>query len=803
MFMPSTSRRVSRAGARPLVSLACAAVVAVAGLLAPSPPAAAVAQRNPEDLLIVDCLLPGQVRKLGSHASFMSARRPVRTTQSECEIRGGEYVSYDRANYQTALKVWQGQAEGGDADAQNYVGEIYLKGLGTDPDYTRASQWFEKAAAQGSRRARINLGYMYEQGLGVTQDTARALNYYRDASGISGDKLVFASTVTAEVQQAKAETQAAREQLSGEQRKSEQLRAQVEKLQGELRRKQDSYEKSQRELNDTRGRLDSEQKKLGVESDPGYSKLKSELDARERALAERERELEKARQAGAKQQADAEAEMARLQAREKQLAGARAGSAELAALRDSTAKNETTLAQARARMAELQQKLEQNEQQRQEAQARFDGARMQLAREHAQNEDSTRLLKLMEGELREKRQALSSERSQMAALRAQIEGKPTDRELEPFSTASLGGNLRVEILQPALTVTRGTSKPAASLLPAQNGIDIVGRVVAPSGLTSVSVNDQTVTADAGGTFTTHLAVGADGGAQVRVAALDRRGEKAVLDFVLLPAPGGSAAGSAAPAQVASTLPRGVQLGRYYALVIGNDTYQTYPGLKGAVADASAVAGLLKSRYGYDTRLLTNANRFEILSALNDLREQLKDEDNLLIYYAGHGEVDAARQGYWLPTDAQLEQSSSWISNRAVSDILTTMNAKHVLVIADSCYSGTMTRTSLATFAGGMASDSWGDWVKTMVAGKSRTALTSGGVQPVADASRGEHSQFAGALLRALGDNNQLLTGQRLYREIASSMALKSASAGLQQVPEYAPIQFAGHEAGEFFFMPRS
>jgi len=115
-----------------------------------------------------------------------------------------------------------------------------------------------------------------------------------------------------------------------------------------------------------------------------------------------------------------------------------------------------------------------------------------------------------------------------------------------------------------LTVTRGTSKPAASLLPAQNGIDIVGRVVAPSGLTSVSVNDQAVTADAAGTFTTHLAVGSDGGAAVRVAALDRRGEKAVLDFVLLPAPSGSSGASAMPTQVASALPRGVQLGRYYA-----------------------------------------------------------------------------------------------------------------------------------------------------------------------------------------------------------------------------------------------
>jgi len=781
--------------------LAVAGVVFAAGEFTQPRDARATAVRNPEDLLIVDCLLPGQVRRLGANSSFMSARRPVRTTQSDCEIRGGEYVAYDRANYQTALKVWQGQAEGGDADAQNYVGEIYLKGLGTQPDYAQAAQWFEKAAAQGSRRARINLGYMYEQGLGVAHDTAKALNFYRDASGISGDKLVFASSVTAEVQQAHAESQALREQLSGEQRNAEQLRAQVEKLRAELKSKQQGYEKSQRELNDARGKLDTEQKKLGLEKDPGYLKLKSDLDARERSLAAQQAELEQNRKSNARQQADAEAEVARLKQREQQLASAQAGanSKDLAALREAKAQSERTIEQMRAGMTDLQRQLDSNEQQRQQAQAQFDGARMALAKERAQNEESVRLLKLMEGDLREKRAALESERTQMAAMRAQLDPRPDSATA--FTTASVGGGLRVEILQPTLTVTRGSSKPAASLLPAQSAMDVVGRVVAPAGLTTLSINDQPITADASGSFTGHIAVAGDS-TPVRVAALDRRGEKAVLDFVLLPAPGGASSGPA-HAQVINTLPRGVQLGRYFALVIGNDTYQGYPPLKGAVADANAVATLLKSRYGYETHLLTNANRFEILSALNDMREQLKDEDNLLIYYAGHGELDGTRQGYWLPTDARSDAPASWISNRAISDVLTTMNAKKVLVIADSCYSGTMTTTSLATFGGGMASDSWGDWVKTMVAGRSRTAMTSGGVQPVADTGRGEHSMFAAALISTLTDNNQLLTGQRLYREIAASMALRSTGASLQQVPEYAPIQFAGHEAGEFFFMPRT
>ena len=187
-----------RGSLRPLAVAAGFVFAVASGWLVPVPPAqATVTTRNPEDLLIVDCLLPGQVRKLGRAATYMSARRPIRTTQADCEIRGGEYVSYDRANYQTALKVWMGQAESGDAEAQNYVGEIFLKGLGTEPDYAKAREWFEKASAQGDKRARINLGYLYEQGLGVPKDIAKALNLYGEASGIDNDKLVFASTVTA------------------------------------------------------------------------------------------------------------------------------------------------------------------------------------------------------------------------------------------------------------------------------------------------------------------------------------------------------------------------------------------------------------------------------------------------------------------------------------------------------------------------------------------------------------------------------------------------------------------------------
>ena len=64
-----------------------------------------------DDLLVVDCLLPGQVRKLGSQMTYVSARRPIQTSVQDCEIRGGEYVAYDRGSFASALGFWMPLAQ--------------------------------------------------------------------------------------------------------------------------------------------------------------------------------------------------------------------------------------------------------------------------------------------------------------------------------------------------------------------------------------------------------------------------------------------------------------------------------------------------------------------------------------------------------------------------------------------------------------------------------------------------------------------------------------------------------------------
>ena len=62
--------------------------------------------------MVVDCLLPGQVRRIGTKVTYLSQRRPAKTSAGDCEVRGGEYVAYDRADYKSALNVWMVVAPG-------------------------------------------------------------------------------------------------------------------------------------------------------------------------------------------------------------------------------------------------------------------------------------------------------------------------------------------------------------------------------------------------------------------------------------------------------------------------------------------------------------------------------------------------------------------------------------------------------------------------------------------------------------------------------------------------------------------
>jgi hypothetical protein len=239
----------------------------------------------------------------------------------------------------------------------------------------------------------------------------------------------------------------------------------------------------------------------------------------------------------------------------------------------------------------------------------------------------------------------------------------------------------------------------------------------------------------------------------------------------------------------------IDLGRYHALVIGNDAYAHLTPLKNAVNDAEAVANLLRTDYEFEVTVLINASRDEMITAMDRARANLTAMDNFLIYYAGHGVFDAASgRGYWLPIDARDDSRARWIEDTTVTDTLKAMKALHVMIVADSCYSGTLVRDI------GVKLGTEGDrhaYLRRVAEKRSRTVLTSGGLEPVSDGQGGNHSVFGQALLNALVENSGVIEGQQLFGKLRRSVMLNA-----DQTPQYSDLRNAGHDGGEFLFVRR-
>ena len=332
-------------------------------------------------------------------------------------------------------------------------------------------------------------------------------------------------------------------------------------------------------------------------------------------------------------------------------------------------------------------------------------------------------------------------------------------------------------------------------------IEISGKVEDASQVVEVSVNGRPIPVLPSGAFNVTRGVPV-GASRVVVAAVDEWGNRSERNVdirrrnvVVAARSPVSPPVSARPAGLDPFA--GVHFGRYHAVVIGNDRYRHLQPLRSARNDAASVSRILAEEYGFAVTQLTDATRGEILGSLATMRATLKPDDNLLIYYAGHGVVDSVtEQGYWLPVDAEQQNPANWISNTDLTNMLRAIRARHVMVVADSCYSGTLVRAASAKLA--TARDKV-KWVERMLGKRGRTALVSGGLEPVVDSGTGtDHSVFAQAFIAALKENREVLEGHALFDRIKRPVILNA-----DQTPQYSDIRLAGHEGGEFIFVRRT
>ena len=243
-------------------------------------------------------------------------------------------------------------------------------------------------------------------------------------------------------------------------------------------------------------------------------------------------------------------------------------------------------------------------------------------------------------------------------------------------------------------------------------------------------------------------------------------------------------------------PSAPRIEKKVALVIGNDLYQHVTPLRTATNDARSVQAILQGRYSFETTLLLNATRSQIVSALNSYRRDLGADSSLLIYYAGHGYYDrAVDKAYWWPVDAKDNDNTDWISADDITTNIKGIASRHVLIVSDSCFSGTLSRgVMVPQNLNGLSSDRARALLR-LEQRPSRELMASGGDEPVSDGGAGGHSVFAGAFLRALENMQEpQFAAEELFQEVRTSVAGNSA-----QLPQFDPLRNSGDDGGSFVF----
>ncbi|MFC2115895.1 caspase family protein [Bacteroidota bacterium] len=241
----------------------------------------------------------------------------------------------------------------------------------------------------------------------------------------------------------------------------------------------------------------------------------------------------------------------------------------------------------------------------------------------------------------------------------------------------------------------------------------------------------------------------------------------------------------------------MEIGRYFTLVIGIDNYSgVWSPLKNAVHDAQAVEEILKSNYKFDHfRTLYNdmATRENIIRELEWFVRNVTSDDNLLIYFSGHGEYkEVLNKGYWVPVDAKTVSTFDYISNSDIQTFLSSINSKHTLLISDACFSGDIFRGYTVS----IPFESSERYFRNVHDKSSRHALTSGGIEPVMDGGKEGHSVFTYYLIKSLRENqDKFFDASQLFNQVRIPVINNS-----EQSPEFQPIKNTGDEGGQFIFI---
>ncbi len=315
---------------------------------------------------------------------------------------------------------------------------------------------------------------------------------------------------------------------------------------------------------------------------------------------------------------------------------------------------------------------------------------------------------------------------------------------------------------------------------------VTGRAVDESGIVSIKVNGKIIEkVEEDGLFFTNLLL-KPGPNTISIVATDKKGNTANKTFTVTGAP------VANKKETDEPVITGVTPG-YYAILIAENNYEdkSIPSLQNPVNDARELKTILESQYIFNPSTidtLYNRSREDIMQSIVQRCNTMTENDNLIIFYAGHGIAEKDKfgdvDGYWIPVSARRGQTSTYISASDINIALKRSNAKHILVIADACFSGAFTRSLPPDASKG---------IQKQYKVPSRKVMASGNLEPVPD-----NSKFIYYLKKTLQENpDKYLSGKKLFDSFYDAILSNT-----ENLPQYAAIKNVGDEGGEFIFIKK-
>lgn len=324
---------------------------------------------------------------------------------------------------------------------------------------------------------------------------------------------------------------------------------------------------------------------------------------------------------------------------------------------------------------------------------------------------------------------------------------------------------------------------------------VTGTVTDQSGITQVKVGGVAVTRiEEDGFFNIKIKRKATDHSPVVITATDSADNVAEYTFrpmLLMRGAIGTSTNEQAP-----------KFGTYHAILIAEKDY-TDPGFKTLqypIRDANNLKNILTDKYTFDPEnidTLYNRSREDILETIIARCKSLGPDDNLLVFYAGHGDttMDKFRNidGYLIPTSAKKGLTSYFITSEEIKKALLKSNARHVLFLLDACYSGAFTRGEDSV------DNNVADILKQYEQ-SSRKVMTSGNIEAVPD-----NSFFIYYLTEYLKNNKKkYLSTKEIWSYVDAGIRdhAKQTNSNQYYSPQYSAITGVGDTGGTFVFILR-